>query len=205
MKPFTRQNRTAGATAALAMFLITGDVLAHCDTMDGPIVPEAQAALERGDITPVLKWVTEGDEAAVQDAFQRARAVRDQGAEVRNLADQFFLETLIRIHRQGEGAPFTGLKPAGTVAPAFVAADAALDSGNANELAGRIGSAIQAEIRRRFAVALERHAHADDSVEAGRAYVEAYVTYLHFVEELHSLLEPGSATHDRGPVVEHTH
>ena len=31
---------------------------AHCDTLDGPVVKTARAALEKGDVTPILKWVT---------------------------------------------------------------------------------------------------------------------------------------------------
>jgi hypothetical protein len=206
MSGFTRHRKAAAVAAAAAiMFLPAGSVFAHCDTMDGPIVPEAQTALETGDITPVLKWVPRADEPAVQQAFRRALAVRDRGGDVREVADQYFLETLIRIHRQGEGAPFTGLKPAGTMAPAFVAADEALGSGDAADLVAALGQALEEEMHRRFAVTIERRAHADDSVEAGREYVEAYVAYIHFVEELHSLLEHGPTSHGLKPAAGKRH
>lgn len=95
--------------------------------MDGPVILAARAALEQKDITPVLKWVQKDDEGQIKAAFTRTLAVRAKGPEARDLADQFFFETLVRIHRAGEGAPYTGLKPAGTpVEPAIEAADKAI-------------------------------------------------------------------------------
>jgi hypothetical protein len=43
----------------------------------------------------------------------------------------YFFETLVRIHRAGEGAPYTGLKLVGRdLGPAIPAGDKALDTGN---------------------------------------------------------------------------
>ena len=42
----------------------------------------------------------------------------------KELSDQFFIKTLVRVHRAGEGAPYTGIRPAGTdLGPAIPAAD----------------------------------------------------------------------------------
>jgi len=41
-------------------------------------------------------------------------------------------------------------------------------------------------IRRRFALAAEKRKHAEESVEAGREFVQAYVEYVHYVERLHA-------------------
>ena len=82
--------------------------------MDGPVVLTAKTALDHKDVTPVLKWIKKNDEAEIKAAFAKTLAVRTKGPEARELADQFFFETFVRIHRAGEGAPFTGLKPAGT-------------------------------------------------------------------------------------------
>jgi hypothetical protein len=168
-----------------------GQATAHCDTMDGPIVPEAQAALASGDLTPVLKWVPEADESIIRDAFTRARTVMESGEEAGALAEQWFLETLIRVHRQAEGAGFTGLKPAGSMDPAFKAADEALDSGSVDALATRVSAAVRAEIEKRFREVSELREHVDDSPQAGRRYVAAYVGYMHFVEGIHGLMEKG--------------
>ncbi len=73
-----------------------------------------------------------------------------KGKEARELADRFFFETLVRVHRAGEGAPYTGLKPAGTVEAAIAAADKALQAGSVDELAEKIGKAVGNEIKKRF-------------------------------------------------------
>jgi hypothetical protein len=177
------------------LWFIVDRALAHCDTMDGPIVPEARRSLESGNVTPLLKWVGEQDEQAIQDALERARAVRERGADVREIADQLFLETLVRIHRAGEGEPFTGLKPAGSSPPVFGVADAALNAGSVDALADELSTAIRNEIQKRFDTVLDRQKNVDAGVEAGRAYVEAYVSYMHFVEGIHSFLQHGASNH----------
>lgn len=155
---------------------------AHCDTLDGPVVADARAALEDRDVTPVLKWVRAEDEAGIRDAFAQAIAVRQLGPEARSLADTYFFETLIRVHRAGEGAPYTGLKPAGMIEPVFLKADQALQEGSVDALAETIAKHAAEGIHERFAKAAEAKKHAAESVEAGREYVEAYVIYMHYVE-----------------------
>ena len=86
-------------------------VFAHCDTLDGPVVKTARAALEKGDVTPILKWVKKENEAEIRDLFKKTLSVRSKGKEAQELADMYFLETLVRVHRAGEGEPYTGLKP----------------------------------------------------------------------------------------------
>jgi hypothetical protein len=160
-------------------------LLAHCDTLDGPVVKDARVALDTRDVTPVLKWIGADKEAEVRRAFQQALAVRALGTEARDLADGFFFETLVRLHREGEGAPFTGLKPAGAaVDPAVAAADTALDSGAVDPLVRMISARSEQGLRERFAHAAEAKAHAGESVEKGRAYVAAYVEFVHYAERL---------------------
>jgi len=183
------------AAAAFVGSVLPGSVSAHCDSMDGPIVPVAQRALETGEITPALKWIPEKYETTVRGAFDRARAIRGQDKSVREIADLWFIETLIRIHREGEGEPYTGLKPAGSMSPAFAAADAALDTRSVDELANKVADAVRRGIKERFDVALQKRKHADESVVKGREYVKAYVTYMHFVEAVHVLVSRG-AMHD---------
>ena len=109
-----RMGMIAVAIAGLWM-LMQGISDAHCDTLDGPVVLTAKSALEKGDITPVLKWVRKTDEKEIQELFNKTLIVRKQGKEAGELADMYFFETLVRIHRAGEGAPYTGLKAAGAV------------------------------------------------------------------------------------------
>jgi hypothetical protein len=166
---------------------------AHCDSLDGPVIKEAQLALKKGDVTPLLKWVTKEHEKDIRSAFAQALAVRTKGKDARELADRFFFETLVRVHRSGEGAPYTGLKPTGTIAPAVAAADKAINAGSVDELSARIGIAVRDGIRKRFAEVAEKKKHANDSVEAGREFVEAYVQYVHFAEGIHNMVAKGPA------------
>lgn len=161
-------------------------VRAHCDTLNGPVVIDAKKALDTGDLTPVLKWINADEEPEIRAAFDKTLSVRKGTPAARDLADQWFFETLVRVHRAGEGEPYTGLKPAGmNVDPGIEAADDALDTGSIDPLIRELTNAIDANLRSRF----QRAAHAahekDTSVAAGREYVEAYVQFIHFVERLH--------------------
>jgi len=158
---------------------------AHCDTLDGPVVKTARDAQEKGDVTPILKWVKKENETEIKDLFKKTLTVRSKGKEAQELADMYFLETLVRLHRAGEGEPYTGLKPAGVVEPAVVEADKALESGSVENLVKLITEASAKGIRERFNKAKEARKNADQSVEAGREFVEAYVQFTHYVERLH--------------------
>jgi hypothetical protein len=175
------------AAAVIAMTLISaGRVFAHCDTLDGPVVTRAMEALEKKDVTLVLPWVAAEDEGEIRHAFELAVAVRGKGENEKELADRFFFETLVRVHRAAEGAPFTGLKPAGlNMGPAIPAADKALETGDPNPLLALIEEKVHEGVHTYYMAAMEKKKHAGESVEAGRAYVQAYVPFLHFVERLY--------------------
>jgi hypothetical protein len=97
------------AALALALTLVVpARVLAHCDSLDGPVVRAAQTALETRNPALVVIWVQEKDESEIRGAFERTLAVRALSSQAKELADRFFFETLVRVHRAGEGAPFTG-------------------------------------------------------------------------------------------------
>ena len=115
---------------------------AHCDTLDGPVVATAQKALDAGDVTPLLKWVSANDEQEIRSAFSETLDVRKLGGQAQDLADRYFFETLVRIHRAGEGAPYTGLKPGTAVDPAVALADKALVSGSVDKLANVLSHAM---------------------------------------------------------------
>lgn len=183
-------NLTIGRLIAFSMILILlapHAVFAHCDTEAGPLIPEARAALEAGDPIPVLKWVGPAAEPEIRAAFAQAVAERAQGPEAKEAADQKFLETVVRIHREGEGASYTGLKDE-PVAPIVAMADLALAAGSADEMIGKMSAHLEHAVREKFDRALETSRHKDESIEAGRAYVAAYVTYMHYVEAVHEAL-----------------
>ena len=201
-----RQLGAATGSAILAGVLATlmaGSAFAHCDSTSGPVITEAQAALDKGDVTPVLKWVGPHDEAEIKAAFARSVAVRAKGPDARELADRYFLETLVRLHRAGEGAPYTGIKDE-PIEPVIAMADRALAGGSADDMVGHIGKHLAEAIRQKFDRAAAAAAHKDESVAAGREFVAAYVAYVHYVEGIHTAMMAGGH-HDEAAAEETAH
>jgi len=175
--------KTAAVAAAITLSLSLPQLAsAHCDTLDGPVIQDARKAIGAKDITPVLKWVRPKDEKAVKSAFSKVLAAKGKNLEA---AEHQFFTTLVKVHRAGEGAPFTGLKPAGAVEPAVAEADKALASGSADPLVKLVTDDVAAGIRKRFEHAAETYRHKDESVAQGREFVKAYVEFTHYVERLH--------------------
>ena len=185
-------------SAAILLILAAPAVFAHCDWINGPVVADARTALARADVTPALKWVAPADEAGIRRAFDRTMAARAAGAEARDVADQWFFETLVRVHRASEGEPFTGLKGAEYQPEAGIEmADHALEANSLGEVEKSLTAAIRSELQKRFTAATEAKKHADDSVEAGRRFVHAYAEFIHFVESVHrSAAAPPIAQHN---------
>lgn len=193
--------RNAGIAIVTLAFMVSSLVStpvarAHCDTTTGPVIGEAKAALEKGEVTPILKWVKKEHEAEITAAFARTIAVRSKGPEVKELADRYFLETLVRLHRAGEGEPYTGIKD--EPAEAVVAmADRSLAGGSAELLIKQINAHAAAAIEEKFRIVSEARKQKDTSVAAGREYVEAYVAFMHFVEGIHTAVMSGGG-HEHG-------
>lgn len=146
----------------------------HCDSLDGPVVTAAREALAAGSVDLVLPYVHADGEPEVRDAFDRTQTARDLGGEAREVADRWFFETAVRVHRAGEGAPFTGLKPAGLdVGPVIPAAERALETESGAELIDVLCDAVRQQVEHRLAAAMELKQRASDGVDQGRAYVDA--------------------------------
>ena len=161
-------------------------VLAHCDGLDGPVVKGAQRALDTRNPAFALIWVQAKDEPEIRAAFERTLTVRALSPQARELADRFFFETLVRVHRAGEGAPFTGLKPAGRdLGPAIPAADKAIEKGSVESVVKLVTAAMQERLRERFNEVIGAKEFQAGDVAAGRAYVKAYVEFIHYVERLY--------------------
>jgi hypothetical protein len=166
--------------------LLSTPARAHCDGMDGPVVEAARAALAKGDVNLVLIWVRQDDEIQIREAFERTLAVRKLSPQAREIADEYFFATLVRVHRAAEGAPFTGLKPAGRdLGPAIPAADRALESEDMAPLTNLLLERTRAGVLERYERAVEAKAFRAEDVDAGREYVESYVAFIHYVEGLY--------------------
>jgi hypothetical protein len=120
------------------------------------------------------------------------------------LADRYFIETLVRVHRAGEGAPYTGIKE-GPAQPVDLMADKALADGTADDLVKRLGAHLAAAVQERFARVVETRKAKDTSVEAGREFVAAYVTYMHYVEGVHDAMMAAGGHGHAAPAAEPDH
>ncbi len=178
--------------AAASAVLTVAPTFAHCDSLDGPVVKAARNALASGDVNLVLPWVQSRDETTIRKAFTRTLSVRGLNPDAENLADTWFYETVVRVHRAGEGAPYEGLKPAGAdPGPAVRAADKAIETGSARTLEETLSAGVREQLDGRFHRVLESKGYKPSDVTAGREYVAAYVNFIHFAERLHKVLTPG--------------
>jgi hypothetical protein len=180
---------------------------AHCDTLGGPVIKAAQKALDTGNINPVLIWVQKQAEPEIRAAFEKTLAVRKLGPQAREMADLYFFETLVRIHRAGEGAPYTGLKPADTdLGPVIPAVDKAVEDGSDKALLEILTQAVGENVHKHFQEILETRKFGPDDIEAGRRFVKTYVIFMHYVERIHeSALNPAAAHGAEAPAAAHEH
>ena len=196
-----------GGFMALILFLMVfvilfmpSGALAHCDGLDGPVVKAARQALETGNINLILIWVQKQDEAAIREVFQKTLAVRKLGPEAKELADLHLFETLVRLHRAGEGAAYTGLKPAGRVlGPAIPAADEAIVKGAADSLSKLLTDSVVEGVLKHFGEVMERKNFDKNDIDKGREYVKAYVEFVLYVERQYEATQKPAHGHSPEP------
>ncbi|EPS4444480.1 DUF6448 family protein [Escherichia coli] len=198
-----KQKKTRTSLCASIMFLagmtVSTTAFAHCDSMDGPVITEAKSALQARDVTPLLKWVPENREDDVRKAFDETMSKQGSSQTSQEKAQQKLFTTLVRIHREAEGASFTGVKSAGHIPVIVQEADAALRTNSVDSLVAKVTANIEHAIREKFTKAELSKQQANQSVKQGREYVNDYIHYVHFVEEINEMAE------DRAPDTEHQH
>jgi len=186
----------AFAILTVAAFAAVQTAQAHCDGLDGPVVKAAQKALSENNVNLVLIWVQKEDEPEIKQVFDKTLAVRKLNAEARDLADRYFFETLVRIHRAREGAPYTGLKPAGRdLGPAIPAGDKALESGDLDPVLKLLSEKMEGGLRDHFKEVTAKKKFDRNDVEAGRAFVKSYVEYIHYIEGLYEAVISAARGH----------
>ena len=170
---------------------------AHCDTMDGPTAKDGLQALESGNINHALKWVEPQYEAELKDIFALSRKVRTLGKDAQQLADRYFLENLVRVHRAGEGEGFTGLKPHGVPMDEKVAAaDLSIHTGSFEPMKELFSDEELPELEKRFHEAMRLKQFDVDDVHAARTFIAAYVNYFKLAEgEEHAHGAHGHSAH----------
>jgi hypothetical protein len=178
-------NNTVKITLLIILGLISasGISFAHCDTMDGPVIKDAQTAIKENNVNYALKWVNPSDEKEVTEAFTLMMNVRPLSPNAKMLAEKYFFETLVRLHRTAEGVPYTGIKPAGSpVDKKILAADQSIALGNLSPMKDLVPVEQSEELTDLFNKLLSLKNFEVDNVSAGREYVKAYVMFLHFAE-----------------------
>jgi hypothetical protein len=156
---------------------------AHCDTMEGPLITDAKKAISMNNVNIVLKWVPAASEAEIKNAFSQIMKVRVLNDDAKDIADKYFFDTLVRIHRTGEGVAFTGVKPLGAPIDEKVkAADKSIEVGNLTPLKGLVAKDDMPELKERFEKVMLLKNFDVNNVEAGREYIEAYVQFFKFAE-----------------------
>jgi hypothetical protein len=153
--------------------------------------------MENNNVNYVLKWIQPEYEDEITDKFNLSMKIKDLSPEAKEIAEQYFFGELVRIHRAGEDAPFTGLKPYGTPADEIVlAADQSIEVGNLTPLEGLIEEERMPELEERFENVMGLMDYDVNNVEAGRKYIEAYVKFFKFAE--------GEEDHGHGAVDAHS-
>jgi hypothetical protein len=173
----------------------------HCDSLDGPVVTPARQALDKGDVSIVLPFVPPEGEAEVIAAFDRSLPLHHAGDGAREVADLHFFETVVRVHRAGEGAPYTGLKPAGLdEGPIIPIADRAIEKGSADDLVRALTEVVREEVLRRFADVMHLKAHEHGPVPEAREYVEAMLGLVVYSHKLYlaARAAPWEGVHEHG-------
>lgn len=168
----------------------------HCDTVDGPVVTAAREALESQDVSKVLPWVAKHKEDEIRQAFEKTINVRKNGAEAKELADYWFFETCVRVHRLMEGEPYTGLKPAGLdEGPAVRTVDNCIESESVEDLIELLQKAVDEGIRERFNQSIEKKAQSGESVDAARDWVRSYIDFVHQAKAIYDSAK-GEVSHE---------
>jgi hypothetical protein len=196
----TGLNYHNGKGVFMAMLFVVGlmsggTALAHCDSYDGPVIKDAKKAIAQDNVDLVLKWVSPEQEEEIITLFRKTRELRDGDSMVFNIVEKHFLETLVRLHRETEGAPYTGLKAAGTTKPVIQLSDAAISEGSVDDLAEKLLNHIRHVVYDKYHKVASLYPVKDDSVEKGREFVEAYVDYTHTLEAIHDILDGGGHGH----------
>jgi hypothetical protein len=164
--------------------------------MDGPVVKAARAALDRGNVNLILAYVPASAEDELRRAFERTMRVRTLGPQAKDVVDYWFFETAVRLHREGEGAPYTGLKPAGLdEGPVVPRAEKAVETRDLKPLTDFLCQALKDEIHERFHAALAREHYDENDVAAARNYVEAYLGFVVYAHSIHAAMTASPHEH----------
>ncbi|WP_370125592.1 DUF6448 family protein [Sinorhizobium fredii] len=166
------------------------------------MVTAARRALDAEDFNLILPYVQESSAAELKSAFERVLEARRSGRSARPVADLYFYETAVRLHRAGEGAAYTGLKPAGLdVGPVIPVAEEAIATGSPDALIRLLTDTLRDEVQHRFERIRHLRHHSPTDIPAAREYVEAMLGLEVYSHKLYQAMK--AAPHQGGS--EHHH
>lgn len=190
MKTQTR-NWTLYFFLLLIFSLGATEVWAHCDRKNGPVAVASKEALQTGEFEKIQIWVGKEQEEELRQKFQQSLDVYKLGGESKELAVEYFMETAVRLHREAEGLPFTGLKEAQPNPKDIEAAEQALDSGNVDRVVNLLSDKMKEKVSHWFMQAREAQKEKDKSIQSGREWVDTYVRYITYIHGLYQTIEQG--------------
>jgi hypothetical protein len=176
---------------SLLMSFVSFSASAHCDSYDGPVIKDAIKALETNNVDLVLKWITEKQEQEIIPLFIKTFQLKRGDKEIYTIVEKHFFETLVRLHRETEGEPYTGLKPAGSTKQIIQMTDEALKEGNVDAFLVKLNTHMDRVVREKYQKVVTLQKVKDNSAKQGRAFVKAYVDYTHTVASMHDIMEHG--------------
>lgn len=181
---------------ALGLGMLPQNSFAHCDSYDGPVITDALKALENNNPALVMKWIDAKHEKEITNLFSKTMKYKSGDQEVYDLLEKHFLETLVRIHREGEGEPYTGLKPAGSTRQIIKLTDSALAEEDFEEFLLKFNGQVETILKEKYEKVAQLKKVKNQSVQKGREYVAAYVDYTHTIVKMHDILEHTGDAHD---------
>lgn len=193
MMSTTRVKRWTVLAAVAGVMVLAAPARAHCDAENGPVAAAARDALDTGQFDGVAIWVGEEQEAELRAVFDRSLPAYRMGGAAETLAEEHFMAEAVRLHRAAEGMPYTGLKAPRALPEDIAAAEQALETGDASLIVEPLQAALEANVTRWLNAARAARQHREQSVEAGREFVDAYVKYVIYVHGLHKTIEAGPA------------
>jgi hypothetical protein len=177
----------------------------HCDTLDGPVVKAIKVALEKENVNYILPWVPQSAESEVNQAFEKTLRARKLGKEAQEIADYWLFETAVRLHREGEGASYTGLKPAGLDwGPVVPRAEKSIEKEDPQEVIDFLNHTIHEELKRRFQKIMAKKNFDVDNIPAAREYVQAELGFVLFSHSLYAAIT-GKGEHEEEGMKKHEH
>lgn len=196
IKEFWSKSFRAYFAVLLTLFLLLFSSItasAHCDSYDGPVIKDAVKALEKNNVNLVLKWITQIQEKEIISLFNKTYTLKSGDKEVYEIVKKHFFETLVRLHRETEGAPYTGLKPAGSTKQIIQMTDSALHENDIEGFIVKLDNHLNKVVKEKYQKVAKLYKVKDNSVAEGRAFVKAYVDYTHTVAAIHDIIEHGAA------------